>query len=151
MLLLFFQYPMVIQHNMHVRFQFVGELDEPKFNMFMSTLLQNKAKDLYRCKGVLKFKGTWGSSAVCPCSYFLVPETLVYMQQVYEWHTNLNPADAVTTNSSSMECTSRSSSGPRMWVSRCEHVVYMGCAVAHVYWVRVMIYSCTCSHDTLMK
>jgi hypothetical protein len=38
--------------------QFEGELDEPKFNMFMTNLLQNKAKDLYRCKGVLKFKGT---------------------------------------------------------------------------------------------
>uniref|UniRef100_A0A7S0VMP5 CobW C-terminal domain-containing protein n=1 Tax=Hemiselmis tepida TaxID=464990 RepID=A0A7S0VMP5_9CRYP len=36
---------------------FEGELDEKKFNMFMTNLLQTRANDLYRCKGVLKFKG----------------------------------------------------------------------------------------------
>mmetsp|Transcript_85838 Transcript_85838/g.228820 ORF Transcript_85838/g.228820 Transcript_85838/m.228820 type:complete len:268 (+) Transcript_85838:1186-1989(+) len=34
-----------------------GELSERKFNEFMSSLLQRKANDLYRCKGVIKFKG----------------------------------------------------------------------------------------------
>mmetsp|Transcript_39343 Transcript_39343/g.77045 ORF Transcript_39343/g.77045 Transcript_39343/m.77045 type:complete len:531 (+) Transcript_39343:99-1691(+) len=36
---------------------FEGEMDEKKFNSFMTNLLQTKANDLYRCKGVLKFKG----------------------------------------------------------------------------------------------
>jgi G3E family GTPase len=31
---------------------------QKKFNMFMSTLLQEKARDLYRCKGVVAFKGS---------------------------------------------------------------------------------------------
>eukprot|EP00281_Chroomonas_sp_CCMP1168_P019083 CAMPEP_0206237766 /NCGR_PEP_ID=MMETSP0047_2-20121206/14442_1 /ASSEMBLY_ACC=CAM_ASM_000192 /TAXON_ID=195065 /ORGANISM="Chroomonas mesostigmatica_cf, Strain CCMP1168" /LENGTH=529 /DNA_ID=CAMNT_0053662227 /DNA_START=21 /DNA_END=1610 /DNA_ORIENTATION=- len=39
-----------------VGISFEGELDEKKFNMFMTTLLQAKANDLYRSKGVLKFK-----------------------------------------------------------------------------------------------
>jgi G3E family GTPase len=32
-----------------------GLLDESKFNEFMTKLLQEKARDLYRCKGVLGF------------------------------------------------------------------------------------------------
>ena len=34
-----------------------GELVTPVFNQFMSKLLQEKAKDLYRTKGVLAFNG----------------------------------------------------------------------------------------------
>lgn len=30
-----------------------GPLDEYRFNMFMRDLLAEKAKDIYRCKGVL--------------------------------------------------------------------------------------------------
>lgn len=33
-------------------------LDEKKFNEFMQNLLQEKARDLYRCKGVVAFAGT---------------------------------------------------------------------------------------------
>jgi len=36
---------------------FPGNFDVPKFNMFMSTLLQAKAADMYRSKGVLSFEG----------------------------------------------------------------------------------------------
>ena len=35
-----------------------GALDEKRFNAFMSKLLQEKARDLYRCKGVVAFAGT---------------------------------------------------------------------------------------------
>ncbi|KAJ1455616.1 PRLI-interacting factor L-like protein [Pelagophyceae sp. CCMP2097] len=34
-----------------------GFLDVPKFNMFMAELLQSRAADLYRTKGVLSFAG----------------------------------------------------------------------------------------------
>jgi G3E family GTPase len=40
-----------------VGFKFPGNFDVPKFNMFMSTLLQAKAADLYRSKGILSFAG----------------------------------------------------------------------------------------------
>jgi G3E family GTPase len=40
-----------------VGFKFPGNFDVPKFNMFMSTLLQAKAADLYRSKGILSFEG----------------------------------------------------------------------------------------------
>eukprot|EP00983_Pelagomonas_calceolata_P067273 1149421-Pelagomonas_calceolata.AAC.4 len=36
-----------------VGFQAHGTLDEYRFNMFMRDLLTEKAKDIYRCKGVL--------------------------------------------------------------------------------------------------
>jgi G3E family GTPase len=34
-----------------------GPLDEYRFNMFMRDLLSEKAKDIFRCKGVLSIKG----------------------------------------------------------------------------------------------
>mmetsp|Transcript_21066 Transcript_21066/g.67883 ORF Transcript_21066/g.67883 Transcript_21066/m.67883 type:complete len:120 (+) Transcript_21066:867-1226(+) len=34
-----------------------GYLDVPKFNLFMAELLQTRAADLYRTKGVLSFAG----------------------------------------------------------------------------------------------
>ena len=37
--------------------QIDGYLDVPKFNMFMAELLQTRAADLYRTKGVLSFAG----------------------------------------------------------------------------------------------
>lgn len=40
-----------------VGMKFPGSMQVDKFNMFMSTLLQAKAADLYRSKGVLSFKG----------------------------------------------------------------------------------------------
>jgi len=40
-----------------VGLKFPGNFDVPKFNMFMSTLLQAKAADIYRSKGVLSFEG----------------------------------------------------------------------------------------------
>jgi len=40
-----------------VGLKFPGSFDVPKFNMFMSTLLQAKAVDIYRSKGVLSFAG----------------------------------------------------------------------------------------------
>jgi len=40
-----------------VGFKFPGNFDVPKFNMFMSTLLQAKAADIYRSKGILSFAG----------------------------------------------------------------------------------------------
>eukprot|EP01041_Mallomonas_annulata_P001656 gene1656-3205_t len=47
------------KHNLtlvtSVGFTITGDLDVTKFNFFMSELLQSKAKDLYRTKGVLAF------------------------------------------------------------------------------------------------
>lgn len=45
-----------------VGFQAHGSLDEYRFNMFMRDLLTEKAKDIYRCKGVLAVhvSGPWG-------------------------------------------------------------------------------------------
>ena len=40
-----------------VGLRFKGNFDVPKFNMFMSTLLQAKAGDIYRSKGILSFAG----------------------------------------------------------------------------------------------
>ena len=40
-----------------VGMKFDGNFDVPKFNMFMSTLLQAKAADMYRSKGILSFEG----------------------------------------------------------------------------------------------
>lgn len=40
-----------------VGFKFPGSFDVPKFNMFMSTLLQAKSADIYRSKGILSFAG----------------------------------------------------------------------------------------------
>jgi len=40
-----------------VGLKFPGDFDVPKFNMFMSTLLQAKAADIYRSKGILSFAG----------------------------------------------------------------------------------------------
>lgn len=40
-----------------VGMKFTGSMLVDKFNMFMSTLLQAKAADLYRSKGVLSFAG----------------------------------------------------------------------------------------------
>jgi G3E family GTPase len=40
-----------------VGMKFKGNFDVPKFNMFMSTLLQAKAADMYRSKGILSFEG----------------------------------------------------------------------------------------------
>eukprot|EP00798_Chlamydomonas_sp_ICE-L_P000609 gene609-2037_t len=40
-----------------VGIQVVGTLDESRFNMFMRDLLMEKAKDIYRCKGVLAVQG----------------------------------------------------------------------------------------------
>lgn len=40
-----------------VGLKFPGNFDVPKFNMFMSTLLQAKAADIYRSKGILSFEG----------------------------------------------------------------------------------------------
>ena len=37
--------------------RFNTDFDVAKFNMFMSTLLQAKAADIYRSKGVLAFAG----------------------------------------------------------------------------------------------
>lgn len=54
-------------------FQFEGELDERKFNQFMTQLLQTRAIDIYRCKGVLKFKEKYVSS---PLEYpFTISQT----------------------------------------------------------------------------
>jgi len=40
-----------------VGLKFPGDFDVPKFNMFMSTLLQAKSADIYRSKGILSFAG----------------------------------------------------------------------------------------------
>jgi len=60
-----------------VGFQARGSLDEYRFNMFMRDLLTEKAKDIYRCKGVLSVHVSV-STALCVCklhTYATRPKT----------------------------------------------------------------------------
>lgn len=44
-----------------------GPLDEYRFNMFMRDLLAEKAKDIFRCKGVLAVHVSGVLVLTCPC------------------------------------------------------------------------------------
>ncbi len=44
-----------------------GSLDEYRFNMFMRDLLTEKAKDIFRCKGVLSIHVSYGDGAQAGC------------------------------------------------------------------------------------
>ncbi|KAF5840067.1 CobW/HypB/UreG, nucleotide-binding domain-containing protein [Dunaliella salina] len=74
-----------------VGFQAHGTLDEYRFNMFMRDLLTEKAKDIYRCKGVLAVHGYGNKKFV----FQGVHETICYGPADHPWKEGEVPVNQI--------------------------------------------------------